>query len=460
MDVKNIEAVVQRAETCDLTPANLCHLSLKTTMETEGRERRIRVFTVPSYIEQLKARNLPPDTEFPATFLESAGAWITLTNDQLYSTQQQYRNHVCTFPTVPNTAAIKAWRKGPTKDQVRKRGRPKKVILTGTAKGKEARALDDTSVNSELGPKGRPRKYIRLLGPSGELVKRKRHLEVPVHPGLPTQMLYNERTGVFFEAPPSWSGKGPITLPADWETRTSPKKLIPPSTGESASVETGGPKKRGRKRKNEEVVTNSEDAAAVVTNPTDAAGTAGHAQPLQEDGIGPSKKSRVSAAAASTSKTTTGILSLEHSTYNPSDAVGVGTISTPSQLTMPASSSLCPAIAACSETQAEEAAPIGLANTEGHAQQITTSKRHRVASLSPSLTELTSVEVGHKTKRVKLEAKHPKTRTSEQQQGTVITPSRTDGPSITQSLPPPHVQTCPSFSNDAKYFAAFKILEE
>jgi hypothetical protein len=235
-------------------------------------------------------------------------------------------------------------------------------------------------------------------------------------------------------------------VPLDWETKTSPKQLVVPSTGKS-SVEkekTGGPKKQVDKRKYDPAASDGNPPArrakVAKTNAIDPATrrstnsltTSGAGDPIpidietsapaedilppQNNGNRLSKRSRAAEVLPSAEvnldaiTTVPSVLSARHSVCETEDALsdsaGVGASNAPGSVT------LDPVMATFHDGEANvlldttpSATPLPKERTLAILQQNVPSKRPLSASPSPSLREVNATEESRTTKRVRLENK-------------------------------------------------------
>jgi hypothetical protein len=303
MDGKTIEAITQRSEYAEYTPDQLLDGAVKIEMEMFGRERRLRAFTVPNYKRRAAEFDLQVGDDFPSEErLSRAGQWMEIGIDELYASTQSYRRHVATFPFNSSVQAVTAWRSG----DIKERKKSTKRRRTFKVRPKPDTEAASPQLDSGEVVKGRPRKYIKLLGLDGHLIRRKKTLEIPTHPELPQIMLYNESTKVFFDIPPGYSGAGPIEQPSDWDTKTSPKTVVVPSTGRAPTVSKKETK--GRKRKQHVLEGDGENAGPAAPkvaqptqggpSPTTALLPEANEAPPKKKVRGPGRKQLAAAAAA------------------------------------------------------------------------------------------------------------------------------------------------------------------
>lgn len=228
---------------------------VKFVNESLGKERRLRIFSLHGWIERCRQIGLDDDSLAFELRLATASDWMQVGEHRKYTTAQHFQRHVSLFPIRAMTKDIALWRKGVAMAQ-RASAHPRTGILTLTSRnaqkadrpenaGPPADQIAQLDVASEAeGALGRPRKYIRVIGSDGELVKRTKRVVIPLHAELPSAYLYNKKTMVFFDVPGEYSGKGPVPLPPDWMTRTQPHTIVVPSTGKPPVTP---PKTRKRK---------------------------------------------------------------------------------------------------------------------------------------------------------------------------------------------------------------------
>lgn len=241
---KSVEAFLSRYENARHVPPQLQDHNISSTSELHGKERRTRYYTVDNLRKKFIRENVPLPKSLPPPS-DSKGEFVDVDENALFLDRGEYGKMLDALET--RSGAGKAARpKTPAPARI---GRPPKDKSASGQKSKKAnkdKAVPDDSAEPEAvvrpsvdvsapiedneegaesgaenehdGPRGRPRKYIKILNLRGELVRRRKSLLIKNGPGLPQSLLYNEGTGVFFAVPSEWCGEGPIPKPAKWDT--------------------------------------------------------------------------------------------------------------------------------------------------------------------------------------------------------------------------------------------------
>lgn len=206
---KTVEHTLARYEDTGQVPANLQDYALFSMAVTMGKERRTLYLTIAGLREKCASEDLPIPKGL-AEVSESVGDVCEIRADRLFSTKEEYHALLDRL-SRSDERLVKPDR--PKK----KLGRPRKP--REAAVEVSADEDEDAGDDSDVGPRGRPRKYVRLVDLRGQLIRRRKYLDVKREPTFPACFLYNEMTGVYFNAPEGYKGFGPVSeTPAAWDT--------------------------------------------------------------------------------------------------------------------------------------------------------------------------------------------------------------------------------------------------
>lgn len=256
MDRKIVESVLQRYDVkMGLEfPSHLAEWGIISSQENEGRERRIRTYTLKNYLELQARRGRAPEAKVPTSLPPDNGRWSSLDGLDFYKSVAEYTYRAADYPYKPSRPdAIPKWQAkafipkanqdddwsdqenygladmvaAPSLSPVQT---PKPRKSSGRPQApRRPRMLHPDRTAPGIAPTGRPRKFIKMIGLDGKLVPRKPKNVVPRHDLLPATMMWNAQTGVFFFLPDDYKS-GPPEEPPDWHTRQEPKVVYIPGT--------------------------------------------------------------------------------------------------------------------------------------------------------------------------------------------------------------------------------------
>ncbi|ORX34152.1 hypothetical protein BD324DRAFT_610180 [Kockovaella imperatae] len=208
-----------------IIPPHLRHMSLQSSMETLGRERRIRCYSTAALREVIVSQgHVPSDIEHPPAPPE-AGHWQDLSFRDMYTSIREFNTktdkflvgqaRISNFPAKhgrPRTGQIE--KQAPVRKSIesrkssitaKRKGRSDSPIEKGTKKRTSKKAMKYSIVGQS---RGRPRKYLHVVEPSGKINRNIIGTVFP-HPDLAPIYVYLPDRNLLV-VPPAWyTGIGP-----------------------------------------------------------------------------------------------------------------------------------------------------------------------------------------------------------------------------------------------------------
>ena len=199
---RNIEFHFVRSEHAYVPPQLRTH-QIVQTMDSHGRERRLRAYSLLHYRQWAESVGQPIDEAIHPALTAEAGRWAPLTLRRLYETSSeidQVLEHfgAGTDETAPNVKKYQKKRKarsGRDNDEV--------VSADENSVSKKARRYD-----SAVQIRGRPRKYIHVVDEDGK-VQRNVIGSVYPHPDLEPIYIWIKKANKLAPAPKGYPGVGP-----------------------------------------------------------------------------------------------------------------------------------------------------------------------------------------------------------------------------------------------------------
>lgn len=173
---------------------------------TIGKARRTLYFNIAGLREKCQAEDLPVPKGL-AELETSVGEVSEIAASRLCDSIEAYNAHLDRLCRDDSRSVHT------NKIGKKKLGRPRKVQPVSEVK------VEEEEEDGDIGPRGRPRKYVRLVDLRGQLIRRRKKLDIKREANYPACLLYNEMTGIFFNAPEGYNGFEPVpTPPAQWHT--------------------------------------------------------------------------------------------------------------------------------------------------------------------------------------------------------------------------------------------------
>lgn len=230
-----------------IVPPHLAHMNVCAVMETFGRERRLRNYTVEAFRQMMIDTGQSFDQRQYPPLPPQAGQWADLSFRHFYPSMDAHEEYLWSNYTfdikkesiVDSLAEPTRKRRAVKSDESdgdsgvrvvtgkRTRG-PNQPKLPGFKPKKAARPLRSPppSKPSRLpGPqiRGRPRKYIHVVSETGQVLKNVIP-SIAIRPELPHVLIYSEDRDLLIAAPEDFSGVGqpPALTEADLENSWPP----------------------------------------------------------------------------------------------------------------------------------------------------------------------------------------------------------------------------------------------
>ncbi|KAK8865706.1 hypothetical protein IAR55_000851 [Kwoniella newhampshirensis] len=209
MQKRGVDFAVLRADSAPI-PSHLWSLGISSTMETVGKERRLRLFTTEAYQKLMLASG--QELEGYAAILrpDNADQWADVSHKHFYASLEEY--HLLVDQGAFATPA------GPVKKAAGRTGHAVKRQKPKTARaGADGRKTDKDSIlerakafryTTENQVRGRPRKYVHVVEEDGK-VNRRIIGTVYTRPDLPPILVYMKKRNLLVEAPSDYTGIGP-----------------------------------------------------------------------------------------------------------------------------------------------------------------------------------------------------------------------------------------------------------
>lgn len=213
---RNIEFHFVRSETAFVPPQLRSH-QICLIMDTYGRERRLRAFSLPFYRLWAEENNQPIDDAMHPPITDELGHWGSLDHRGLWTIKAEFdaifsqwsagTDTVVDKPVKPKAKPI------PKSTPNAKRPRPSTNDAESTptvdvSENDEGPAPRKRKYDSTVQVKGRPRKYIHVVNEDGK-VNRLIIGRVLPHPDLEPIYIYIKRLNKLVPGPLGYAGLGP-----------------------------------------------------------------------------------------------------------------------------------------------------------------------------------------------------------------------------------------------------------
>ncbi|WWD18115.1 hypothetical protein CI109_102564 [Kwoniella shandongensis] len=221
MQKRGIDFAVIRADNAPI-PSHLWSLGMSSTMETIGKERRLRLFTTEAYQNLMLASGQELEGYAALEQPENADQWSDISYKDFYSTVDHYYQYVEEGDfAMPTAGGQSAKIKGKKIAKIRK---IKKILASNNNNDKQndddVELINVTATgrpfkySTENQIRGRPRKYVHVVEEDGK-VNRRIIGTVYSRPDLPPILIYMKHRDLLVEPPLGYAGIGPPPPPSE-----------------------------------------------------------------------------------------------------------------------------------------------------------------------------------------------------------------------------------------------------